>query len=113
MCVYSMISDWAHKYAPDPATRVTPITGPHYPYPIPAPWAGVVISPPIQPAPWPTTWTREQLDAFQDILARVKAMEDKLEVCPCEQPEKQDFLKEIKARLDALDQLDRFIPPGA
>lgn len=40
-----------------------------------------------------------------EILRRVKNMEDKLGGCPCEEPSKMDFLKEVEKYLDAESRL--------
>ena len=93
-----MMADWIYKYYPWP-TPTTPLN----------PWPSYVppMTPPFPVAPFnpqPTPWTREQLEEAEDILARIKDMEEKLGGCPCEDPSKMDFLKEIRKRLDALEQ---------
>ena len=86
MCVYCFIADWANRWIPDQ----------------PEPWSPWSI-PGHSPSP-AFPWTREQLDQFEDILRKVKEMEDKLGGCPCEEPGKMDFLKKIRERLDRQDE---------
>lgn len=94
MCVYCMIADWGHRWMPDDYFRQPPRRDT-----LPLPQV-----PPTSPfAPFDRGWPREMLDQFEDILKRVKEMEDKLGGCPCEEPEKMDFLKAIRERLDAID----------
>lgn len=94
MCVYCMVADYAHKWYPDPAAPwVSPTTAPPPLFPqVPSPQM-----PPIQPH----KWTRQELDEFEDILRRIKDIEDKAGGCPCEDPSKLDFLKDIRARIEA------------
>ena len=80
MCVYCMMADHAKKWWPDPAI-------PNREFP----WA------------YPVPWTRKQLDEFEDILRRIKDIEDRLGGCPCEEPEKLDYLKDIRKRLDGIE----------
>lgn len=88
MCTYCMIGDWQfRRYPPfDPAPY------PQIPQPLnPLPqW-----TPPWQP------WTIDQLKEFQDLLERVKRMEDALG-CPCE-PNKADYIGLLKERVEKLE----------
>lgn len=88
MCTYCMIGDWQFKRYP-PWNPQDPIT----------PW------PPQVPIPAPTTpifpWSIGQLREFQDLLKRVKDLEDRLG-CPCE-PNKADYLTLIEQRITALE----------
>lgn len=100
MCVYCMIADWIHQYTPDPyyPTPSIPIS--------PLPYSPVI---PLQPPPQ-KPWTQEQLDQILDILRRVKEMEDALGGCPCEEPGKMDFLKDIQTRLDRIEEASQGKP---
>jgi len=92
MCVYCMIADWQFQHNP-PWRPTDPIT----------PW------PPAVPLPAPLTpirpWSIEQLKEFQDLLKRVKALEDELG-CPCE-PNKADYIKLLKRRIAHLENQER------
>jgi len=90
MCTYCMIADHAQKWWPDGPFRPSPIW-PQQQDPLPPPLV------------YPRPWTREQLVEFEDLLKRVKALEDKVDPCPCPDASKLDFLKAIKERLDAID----------
>jgi hypothetical protein len=70
-----MVADWGHKWNPfpnDPDPFYNPTT--------------------TQPLIWP----QEKVEEFEDLLKRVKELEDKLGGCPCEDPKKVDFLEDIK-----------------
>ncbi len=88
MCVYCMCGDWTFRHYP-----------PWSPYDPFVPW------PPTVPAPLPNTpvvpWSLEQLREFQDLLRRVKELEDKLG-CPCE-PNKADYLDLMRRRIEDLE----------
>ena len=87
MCVYCMMADWAKKWTPDTSTPAIPMPG---------------LPPPLPVIPY-RPWTQEQLTQFMDILAKIKELEDKLGGCPCEEPEKLDYLNLLQQRLDDLD----------
>lgn len=89
MCIYSMISDWVHKYYPYEWDPNHPF--PHAPNPFDTP------ATPVFP------WTRPQLDELEDILKRVKDLEERAGVCPCPEEGKQDFLDQIRKRLDEIE----------
>lgn len=90
MCMYCMIADWGRQWIPGPlpGSPTWPFT-PSIP-PIP-------LAPPPTPAPM---WPKEMLDQFEDLLRRVKELEDKLGGCPCEEPQKLDYLKEIRKLIE-------------
>lgn len=48
-------------------------------------------------------WTRPMLDQFEELLKRVKELEDKVDPCPCPDESKMDFLKEIRDKLDEIE----------
>ncbi len=48
-------------------------------------------------------WTRPHFDEFQEILRRIKKLEDAQGGCPDEDPTKTDFLDDIRRRLDELE----------
>lgn len=122
MCTYCFYADWLHRYVPDVPypinphqplpvqpwtpwnpwpnpTGPAPTTPPFNPAPMPSP-----LPPPFNPAPMPSPigypWTQEQLNQALEILRQIKEMEDKLGGCPCEEPQKLEFFKDIQARLD-------------
>jgi hypothetical protein len=101
MCVYCMIADWARQYSPPPPNWVQPFVlyTPPLPqfYPVPNQY-------PPNPASQPSPWSRDQLDGLADILKRVKALEDTVGGCPCEEPEKLDYLGSIREQLDRIEQ---------
>ena len=84
MCLYCNMGDFTFKYDP-PWTPPQQI--PHVPSP-------------IGPGPY-VDWDIQRLREYHDLLKAVKEMEDKLG-CPCE-PNKADYLKIIKERIDALE----------
>jgi hypothetical protein len=83
MCVYCMISD--HEWKWNPPKNVPP--NPLFPVPF------------VLPRPW----SLEQFKEFQDLLNRVKALEDMLG-CPCDDPNKPDYLGIIKEAIEKLEQ---------
>ncbi len=87
MCTYCMIGDNTFRHYPPWPNY------PGYPYSplIPAP-VGPVITPP---------WSIEQLKEFQDLLKRVKDLEDKLG-CPCE-PNKANYIELFRQRIEQLE----------
>lgn len=83
MCVYCVIGDFGNRWIPKPQDSIPFI--PHVP----------VQSP----------WTPEMLAEWRDIIARVKAMEERLmelgEQMDCvEDPSKLDYLDDIQRLLD-------------
>lgn len=86
MCTYCMVAD--HFFRFNPPWPVGPY--PDYPqHPL-------IPAGPLQP-PWPL----DRLKEFQDLLQRVKELEDKLG-CPCE-PNKADYLGLLRERIDQLE----------
>lgn len=86
MCAYCMIGDHQFRYDP-PFIPSQPI--PYIPQPLtplPATW---------QP------WSLDRLREFEDLLRRVKDIEDKLG-CPCE-PNKADYLTIFRERIERLE----------
>lgn len=89
MCLYCMIGD--HQFKFDPPWR-DPFH-PHQPiHPL--------IPAPLNPLPTPP-WGIDRLLEFEELLKRVKELEDKLG-CPCE-PNKADYLAILRARIEALE----------
>lgn len=87
MCVYCAVGDNFFRHDP-PWPNI-------YPYP-----SHPQIPAPINPAPT-VPWGRDRLVELEDILKRIKALEDQLG-CPCE-PNKADYLALIKERLDQIE----------
>lgn len=87
MCMYCLLADWMHQYT------VSPLPSLVQPW---SPW-NKIPSPVLQPQPW----TRDQYDQAVKILQSVKEMEHKLGGCPCEDPSKMDFLRQIEERLNS------------
>lgn len=85
MCTYCMIGD--HFFRHDPPWKAWP-SQPLIPAPI-NPMAPVV--------PWPLDRLRE----LEDLLRRVKDLEDRLG-CPCE-PNKADYLALFRERIEKLE----------
>lgn len=85
MCVYCMVADHIHRYWPYPDD-----TSP--------------IIPPAKPFIPPREWTWPQFNEFEDILRRVKELEEKVGGCPCPNEDKTAFLEDIKRRLEAIDE---------
>ena len=83
MCVYCMIADHYHTYWPYPGD--------------PNPMPQTVPTVPVR------EWTWPQFSEFEDILRRVKELEDKVGGCPCPNEDKTAFLDDIKRRLEAID----------
>jgi hypothetical protein len=95
MCMYCNMGDHAWQTNP-------PWTQPYGPIPDPSrPWHPALPQPlpgsPIQP------WPLENLKEFQDILKRLKALEDKM-ACECE-PKEVDYIALIQQRIDALEKI--------
>jgi len=89
MCVYCMIGDW--QFQRNPPWQPGPNN----------PWHHLIPQPttPLTPAYVP--WGLDQLKEFQDLLRRVKELEDKIG-CPCE-PNKADYLGLLSARIEQLE----------
>lgn len=88
MCVYCMIGDHHFRFDPpwrDPIDPFAPIH-PQVPAPI---------------GPWTPPWTIDRLKEFEELLKRVKELEDKLG-CPCE-PNKADYLALLRERIEKLE----------
>lgn len=88
MCVYCMCGDWTFRHNPP----WKPNDYPQWPPSVPQP---------VVPIPQIVPWDLQKLHEFEDLLRRVKELEDKLG-CPCE-PNKADYLALLKARIDALE----------
>lgn len=88
MCTYCMIGDHFFRYNPP--------WPPNDPF---NPWH------PLIPRPLPQTpidpWPLDRLKEFEDLLRRVKDLEDRLG-CPCE-PNKADYLAILRERIEALE----------
>lgn len=88
-----MIGD--HQFQWDPPWPI----GPTYPQFPQHPLIPLPINPfqLIPPAPWPL----DRLKEFEDLLRRVKDLEDRLG-CPCE-PNKADYLGLLRERIEKLE----------
>ena len=87
MCTYCMVAD--HFFRHDPPWPL------HPPFP-----THPLIPAPINPAPI-TPWPHDRLVELQDMLRRIKDLEDKLG-CPCE-PNKADYLDLLRQRIETLE----------
>lgn len=86
MCLYCNFGDWQFRH--DPPWEPDPQRYPLVPSPVN----------PLQPVvPWDVNKLRE----FEDLLRRVKELEDKLG-CPCE-PNKADYLGILRERIEELE----------
>jgi hypothetical protein len=74
----------------------------HNPPFVPSPWPNTLPQPLPQPSTW-HPWPLEKLKEFQDLLERVKKLEDQLG-CPCE-PNKADYIGMLKKRIEDLEKL--------
>lgn len=83
MCAYCMIGDFQFRHDPP--------WNPPYPPSVPTPLVPLPVNP----------WPLPRLVEFQDLLRRVKALEDKLG-CPCE-PNKADYLGLLEERIKTLE----------
>ena len=83
MCTYCMMADHIHRYWPYPGD----------PNPMPL----TVPATPVR------DWTWPQFNEFEDILQRIKALEEKVGGCPCPDEDKTAFLENIKRRLESID----------
>lgn len=92
MCLYCNMGD--HTFRFDPPWRDQQL--PQY---VPAPVT------PMMPQ-W-APWGLDRLREYHELLKAVKEMEDKLG-CPCE-PNKADYLKMIKERIEALEAKERAV----
>lgn len=93
MCPYSVLSDWVHRWIPQPGqTPWDPSPIDPYPYPEKA-------------EPKPVQWDSQMLKEFMDIVERVRKLEEAQEKRPCQNADerKMDFFKEIK---DALERME-------
>lgn len=93
MCVYCNVGDSWFRYDPPWKRQDLPSLPPMVPmpaYPLPPSYA-----------PWPV----EKLREYLKLLTEIKEMEDKLG-CPCE-PNKADYLKLIKERIELLEAKER------
>lgn len=88
MCCYCMVGD--HQFRFDPPWPNQP----------PYPWHPQIPAPvnPFQPI---TPWPIDRLKEFEDLLKRVKAIEDQLG-CPCE-PNKADYIALFRERIEKLE----------
>lgn len=89
MCVYCYCGD--HFFRHGPPRQPSP-TNPWHP----------LIPQPINPGPF-QPWDLSRLKEFEELLRRVKELEDKLG-CPCE-PNKADYLGLLKQRIEQLEKL--------
>jgi hypothetical protein len=93
MCTYCMVGDEFFRNNPPWPNQ------PGYPW-------HPLIPQPVNPAPQPP-WDITRLKEFEDVLKRIKALEDQLG-CPCE-PNKADYLDLLKRRIEDLENPR---PPG-
>jgi len=92
MCVYCYCGDHNFKWDPPWNEPLTPT--PLYPW-------HPLIPKPSNPQTPITPWPIDRLKEFEDMLRRIKELEDKLG-CPCE-PNKADYLTLFKQRIEALE----------
>jgi len=89
MCVVSMVSDFYNdknfpQQAPD--------------------WLQ-----PMKPMPWPQTapstlpWTQDSFKLLQEIMEKMKQLDEKLGLANCEDPKKAEWMKSIEDRLARLE----------
>lgn len=83
MCVYCFCGDWVFKWPPRD----------------PYPWHPLIPQP-INPNPF-LPWPIEKLKEFEELLRRIKDLEDKVG-CECE-PNKADYIDLIKLRIEQLE----------
>ena len=88
MCTYCMIGDFQFRHDPPWRQNQYPPLIPQIPQPLN----------PLPSAPWGLGRLRE----FEDLLRRVKALEDALG-CPCE-PNKADYIGLMRERIEKLEQ---------
>ncbi len=50
-------------------------------------------------------WTRPVFNEYQDIIDRLAALDEKLDQHDCEDPSKAAWMREVEARLQALEKL--------
>lgn len=84
MCTYCMIGDFHFRRDP----------------PWNPPWPSPLIPMPVVPLPV-IPWDLDKLREFEDLLKRVKDLEDRLG-CPCE-PNKADYLGLLRDRIEKLE----------
>lgn len=107
MCVYCALADHTFRFDPpwqqnpyQPLTQPFGPLGPPFQQP---PWHQN-IPPPAQPLPDTyKPWEHKRLKEFQEILERIEKIEKQLD-CDCVEPEKPDYIKLIKDRLDQLEE---------
>lgn len=83
MCVYCMMADHAFRFDP-PWDEWNPL--------VPRPF---IPTNPIRP------WPIDRLREYEEILKRIKTLEDQLG-CPCE-PAKADYLDLFRKRIEELE----------
>lgn len=60
---------------------------------------------PIQPMPWPQTvpqtlpWSPDAFKLLQEIMEKMKQLDDRLGLADCEDPKKAEWMKDIEKRL--------------
>lgn len=96
MCTYCMMGDHHFRFDPPWPKKDNDPAYPWHP----------LIPAPINPLPQ-TPWPLDRLKEFEDLLRRVKDLEDQLG-CPCE-PNKADYLTLLRQRIEALE---KKAPPG-
>ena len=87
MCVYCNMGDWTFRHNP----------------PWNPPYQSPLIPMPLNPLPV-IPWDYNKLHEYYEMMRQVKELEDKLG-CPCD-PNKADYLKILRERLDYLKELD-------
>src|SRR5258708_2717523 len=97
MCAYCNMGDWHFKYDP-PWPNRSPF--PNSPF-IPAP---------IMPTHEHPLWDLAKLREFEDLMKRVKALEDAAG-CPSE-PNKADYLGMLRQRIEMLEKAAKGAAPA-
>lgn len=85
MCVVSMISDWGRDRWP---LQPQPYSYPSGPLPLP---------------PSPYLPSKQEWDEFKELLRRAAEYDKRTNQPDCEDPKKQEWMKEIERRLELLE----------
>ena len=95
MCLYCYCAESAFKW--DPPWKPLPQN----------PWHPNIPYPPVNPVVTPP-WTVDRLRDFEELLKRVKALEDAMG-CECVEPDKPDYIKLFEQRIEQLEKRSKEI----